>query len=79
MPRFVEGDDGSQSRLDDWVAQDNSVRVIDVFINELDLGVLGTGRASNLPQSGRSDILIFHGQLLSRGGRGILIDSWSFR
>ena len=46
MKRFVEGEDRSQStlfpeRLDDYIAEDNPVRVIDVFIDELDLGPLG--------------------------------------
>jgi len=50
MPRFIEGDDRSQSvlfpeRLDDWVSEDNPVRVIDVFVDALDLGVLGFERA----------------------------------
>ena len=43
MKRFVEGEDRSQGtlfpeRLDDWICQDNPVRVIDVFVDELDLG-----------------------------------------
>jgi transposase len=42
MKRFVEGEDRSQStmfleRLDDYNAEDNPVRVIDVFVDELDL------------------------------------------
>lgn len=46
MKRFVEGLDRSQStlfpeRLADWIDADNPVRVIDVFVGELDLGVLG--------------------------------------
>ena len=46
MKRFVEGEDRTQStlfpeRLDDYIAEDNPVRVIDVFIDELDLGQLG--------------------------------------
>src|SRR5210317_1547115 len=46
MKRFVEGEDRSQStlfpeRLDDYIAEDNPVRVIDVFIDELDLSKLG--------------------------------------
>ena len=45
MKRFVEGEDRSQGtlfpeRLDDWICQDNPVRVIDVFVDELDLGGL---------------------------------------
>jgi transposase len=46
MKRYVEGEDRSQStlfpeRLDDYIAEDNPVRVIDVFVDELDLGGLG--------------------------------------
>ena len=53
MKRFVEGEDRSQStlfpeRLDDYVGEDNSVRVVDVFVDELDLGDLGFRRAQPL-------------------------------
>ena len=46
MKRFVEGEDRRQSlllpdSLDDYVTQDNPVRVVEVFIEELDLGGLG--------------------------------------
>ena len=46
MKRFVEGLDRRQATLlpeilEDYVAEDNPVRVIDVFIDELDLGALG--------------------------------------
>lgn len=46
MSRFVEGEDRRQptllpSCLDDYVAEDNPARVIDVFVEELDLGGLG--------------------------------------
>lgn len=46
MGRFVEGEDRSQptllpSCLDDYVGEDNPARVIDVFVDELDLGELG--------------------------------------
>ena len=46
MKRYVEGDDRSQStlfpeRLDDYIAEDNPVRAIEVFVEELDLGRLG--------------------------------------
>ncbi len=49
MKRFVEGIDRGQStlfpeRLDDWVSEENPVRVIDIFVDELDLGGLGFGR-----------------------------------
>ena len=46
MSRFVEGEDRRQptllpSCLDDYVGEDNPARVIDVFVDELDLGGLG--------------------------------------
>ena len=49
MKRFIEGEDRGPStlfseRLDDWIIEDNPVRVIDVFVDELDLGGLGFGR-----------------------------------
>src|SRR5476651_2062813 len=48
MSRFVVGDDRSQStlfpeRLDEYLGEDNPVRAIDVFVDELDLGKLGFG------------------------------------
>jgi len=62
MRRFVEGADREQSTLfpeclEDWVGEDNPVRVIDVFVDELDLAELGfcgvdpeaTGRPSYHP------------------------------
>jgi transposase len=62
MKRFVEGTDRHQSTLfpeclEDWICEDNPVRVIDVFVDELDLGDLSfngvdpevTGRPSYHP------------------------------
>ena len=62
MKRFVEGSDRDQSTLfpeclEDWVGEDNPVRVIDIFVDSLDLGDLGfegvvpqwTGRPSYHP------------------------------
>ncbi|WP_350357264.1 IS1182 family transposase [Paraburkholderia fungorum] len=62
MKRFVEGDDRKQVALlpeciDDYIGQDNPVRVIDAFVDELDLAGLGfngttpalTGRPSYHP------------------------------
>ena len=48
MKRFVEGTTREQSTLfpeclEDWVCEDNPVRAIDVFIDELDLAQLGFG------------------------------------
>ena len=62
MKRFVEGQDREQlillpECLDDYVGEDNPVRVVEAFIDELDLGALGfsgvvpepTGRPSYHP------------------------------
>jgi transposase len=62
MKRFVEGADRDQPTLfpeclEDWVGEDNPVRVIDVFVDNLDLADLGfsgvepqsTGRPSYHP------------------------------
>ena len=62
MKRFVEGADRGQSTLfpecvADWIGEDNPVRVIEVFVDELDLAELGfsgvdpevTGRPSYHP------------------------------
>ena len=64
MRRFVEGLDRGQSTLfpeclEDWIGEDNPVRVIDVFVDELDLAELGfsgvdpemTGRPSYHPSA----------------------------
>ncbi len=64
MRRFVEGLDRGQSTLfpeclEDWIGEDNPVRVIDVFVDELDLAGLGfsgvdpemTGRPSYHPSA----------------------------
>jgi transposase len=62
MGRFIEGEDRQQvlllpECLDDYVAEDNPVRVIDAFVGELDLAELGfegatpadTGRPAYYP------------------------------
>ena len=62
MKRFIEGEDRKQVTLlpeclDDYIVEDNPVRVIDVFVEELDLAELGfegaepavTGRPSYHP------------------------------
>jgi transposase len=46
MSRFIEGEARSQSllfpeRLDEWIEGENPVRVIDAFVDELDLKALG--------------------------------------
>lgn len=64
MKRFIQGVDRTQSiafpeRLDDYVSEDNPVRIIDAFIDTLDLAALGfkgtspapTGRPSYHPST----------------------------
>jgi transposase len=46
MKRFVQGADRSESTLlpeclDDWISAENPVRVIDAFVDTLDLADLG--------------------------------------
>ena len=46
MGRFVEGADRGQATLfpeclDDWIDEDNPVRVIDAFVDAIELGELG--------------------------------------
>lgn len=53
MKRFVEGIDRSQGRLlperlDDYVHDDNPVRVVDAFVEALDLGDLGFAAANRV-------------------------------
>jgi transposase len=62
MKRFIEGEDRNQATLlpeylDDYIAEDNAVRAVDAFVEELDLQALGfegadpaiTGRPSYHP------------------------------
>ena len=64
MGRFFEGEDRRQSfllpeLLDDYVTEDNPVRVVEAFIDELELGALGfegvqpasTGRPAYRPST----------------------------
>jgi len=48
MKRFIEGESRTQSTLlpevlDDYIAETNPVRVVDVFVDEIDLGQMGFG------------------------------------
>jgi len=63
MSRFIEGEKRTQATLlpeilDDYIAEENSVRVIDVLVDNLDLSHLGfktipekTGRPSYHPST----------------------------
>ena len=49
MPRFIEGEDRTQAslfpeRLDDYIAEDNPVRLVEAFVDGLDLKALGFKR-----------------------------------
>jgi transposase len=51
MAGFIEGVDRGQSvlfpdRLDDWIGEDSLVRVVDLFVDELDLPRLGFARSA---------------------------------
>ena len=63
MKRFIEGESRTQVTLlpeclDDYITEENPVRVVDVFVDELDLGALGfegvdpaaTGRPATILQ-----------------------------
>jgi len=57
MRRYIEGVDRNQSilfpdRLEDRIGKDNRIRLIDVFVDELDLGGLGFERVE-LRETGR--------------------------
>ncbi len=65
MHRFIDGEERTQrtllpNRLEDYVSEENPVRVIEVFIDELDLAALGfagmtpaaTGRPAYHPWEG---------------------------
>ena len=69
MKRFIEGVDRSQvalfpDRLEDYVADDNAVRVVDAFVDQLDLSDLGFKRVeasvTGRPGYYRSDLLKLH-------------------
>jgi transposase len=50
MGRYIDGQDRAQSvlfpeRLVDWIEEDNPVRAVDVFVDQLDLLRLGFERA----------------------------------
>lgn len=71
MKRFVEGASRLQStlfpdQLDDYIAEDNPVRVIDVFVDEMDLCKMGfkvipadTGRPSYHPATQCEDLYLW--------------------
>jgi hypothetical protein len=62
MGRFVEGSDRNQTTLfpeclDDWIDEDNPVRVIDAFVDAIDGVVPLGGRPAGLSSRGRAQAL----------------------
>jgi hypothetical protein len=54
MKRFIESDSRAQAtlfpeRLDDWIAEDNPMRAVDAFVDELDLATIADFRRDNGP------------------------------
>src|SRR5215831_9930913 len=98
MRRFVEGTDRGQSTLfpeclEDWICEDNPVRAIDVFIDELDLAELEFGgvdpQATGRPSYHPSVLLKLYiysylnrvqsSRRLERGGRDTIEGRWVTR
>ena len=57
MARFIEGEDRRQRALlpeylDDYVSEENPVRVVDVFVDELDLASLASSGCRPPPPDG---------------------------
>ena len=53
MSGFIEGVDRDQvtlfpDRLEDWIDEDHLVRVVDLFVDQLDLAGLGFTRAAHV-------------------------------
>jgi len=51
MSGYIEGTDRGQTtlfpdRLEDWIGEDNLVRVVDLFVDEIDLAEFGFGRTA---------------------------------
>lgn len=68
MKRFIQSTDRSQitlfpEQLEDCVAEDNPVRVVDVFVEQLDLGKLGFDSVSPM-KTGRP---VYHPAILLKG------------
>ncbi|MGI9293641.1 MAG: IS1182 family transposase [Pseudomonadales bacterium] len=84
MRRFVEGEDRSQAflfpeRLDDYIAEDNPVRLVEAFVDELDLKALGfkgvEARATGRPAYHPSTLLkIYVYGYLNRVGSSRLLE-----
>ena len=64
MKRFIDGADRGQTTLfpecvEDWISEGNPVRVIDVFVDALDLAEMAFEGSIRRPRAGRRIILRF--------------------
>ena len=74
MSGFIEGEDRTQAtlfpeRIDDYIAEENAVRVIDVFVDELDLSGLGFKIIPELTEAHWQDLAGPQGEDREQGGR----------
>ena len=63
MSRFIEGENREQStlfpeRIDEYISEENPVRVVDAFVDELNLFELGFESAQPKPTGRLADRLI---------------------
>ena len=64
MAGFIEGVDGDQAtlfpeRLEDWIGEDHPVRVVDLFVDQLDLSGSGFDRTRRTDGAARATIRRF--------------------
>ena len=74
MHRFIDGEDRMQQTLlphslEDYVSEENPVRVIEVFIDELDLAALGF--SGTTPAAGSGRVRSMGGRAPWRWGRAV--------
>ena len=77
MTDFIQGENRFQSTLlpetlDDYITEDNAVRVIDVFVDELDLSALGF--ETEPKEMGRPAYLRIPGNVITCSGN-VITDS----
>ena len=86
MKRYVEGENRSQSTLfseslDDYIAEDNPVRVVDVFVDELDLKELGFAGALEGERAAAAARILFlcaAGMMMAIAVAGLMGPKWVF-
>ena len=84
MGRFIEGQDRHQQTLlpeslDEFVAEDNAVRVIDAFVGELALGGCEHGQGADSDPSGRHAPVEheFHARKVSNDESDTVVVGWN--